>query len=167
MQVIARVLVTNALVISGLVAVTPAQAGPLTAALHGSLSGTVENSGGGMVAPSGAVYATISANDNAGSLSATLEGSAATTGALGLGLQFTATSPAYAPTRRAGRRPCPGACATGEAGAGVPAPAAPRPLPAVSAAMPWSCSGRPILPPSSPKPHCQPRIPSAERCSAR
>lgn len=90
MQVIARVLVTNALVISGLVAVTPAQAGPLTAALHGSLSGTVENSGGGMVAPSGAVYATISANDNAGSLSATLEGSAATTGALGLGLQFTA-----------------------------------------------------------------------------
>ncbi len=85
MHVIGRMLVVG--VLTG---VTTVQAGPLTAALHGSLSGTVENSAGGLVAPSGAVYATISANDNAGSISATLEGSAATTGALGLGLQFTA-----------------------------------------------------------------------------
>jgi hypothetical protein len=57
----------------------------LTAAIHGSLTGTVQNSGGGLVAPQGAVHGSISANDNNGVITATLEGSAASTGPLGHG----------------------------------------------------------------------------------
>jgi hypothetical protein len=46
MQVITRVLVANVLVVGGFVGATAAQAGPLTAALHGSRSRTVESSAG-------------------------------------------------------------------------------------------------------------------------
>ena len=67
-----------------------AAAAPLTAAIHGSLTGTVQNSGGGLVAPQGAVHGSISANDNNGVITATLEGSAASTGPLGMALTFTA-----------------------------------------------------------------------------
>jgi len=67
-----------------------AWAAPLTASVHGSLSGTVQNSGGGMVAPQSAVHGTISANDTNGGITATLEGTAASTGPLGMTLKFTA-----------------------------------------------------------------------------
>jgi len=62
----------------------------LTASVHGSVAGTVQNSAGGMVVPQSAVHGTVSANDNNGAISATLEGTAATTGPLGMTLKFTA-----------------------------------------------------------------------------
>jgi hypothetical protein len=65
-------------------------AAPLTAALHGSLSGSVQNSSGSAVAPTGAVHATIRANNNNGVITASLEGTAANTGALGLAIAFSA-----------------------------------------------------------------------------
>lgn len=65
-------------------------AAPLTASLHGSLTGTVQNSNGVEAAPISAVHARILANDDNGVITATLEGRAANTGALGLALEFTA-----------------------------------------------------------------------------
>lgn len=67
-----------------------ASSAPLTASVQGSLTGTVQNSAGAMVAPEGAVHATIHANDNNGVITATLEGVAAGSGALGIALTFTA-----------------------------------------------------------------------------
>lgn len=65
-------------------------AAPLTASLHGSLTGTVQNSDGVLASPISAVHARILANDNNGVITATLEGVAANTGALGLAIEFTA-----------------------------------------------------------------------------
>jgi hypothetical protein len=74
-----------------LLAVSPAVlADPLTGALQGSVSGTVQDDNGAMVAPQAAVQATIFANDNNGNITATIEGSAACTGGLGLAISFTA-----------------------------------------------------------------------------
>ena len=59
-------------------------------AIVGSVGGTVQDEAGEMVAPQGAVQGTIVANDSSGSLVASVSGTAATSGALGLALQFSA-----------------------------------------------------------------------------
>lgn len=63
----------------------------LVGAVTGSLSGTVENAQGNMVAPEGAVQATVFATDNGnGNVTAIIEGSASCTGGLGLTITFSA-----------------------------------------------------------------------------
>jgi len=59
----------------------------LVAAVTGTVSGTVENENGEMVAPQSAVSATVVATDNNGVITANVSGTASCTG--GLGLHFT------------------------------------------------------------------------------
>ena len=83
--------VIQAFVLAGVMAGSQsALAAPLTASLQGSLTGTVQNSAGAQTAADGAVHAIIHANDDNGVITATLEGMAASTGQLGIGLTFTA-----------------------------------------------------------------------------
>ncbi len=83
--------VLGTLVFATLLSIAPCLwAAPLTASLHGSLTGAVQSSNGVLATPVSAVHARIVANDNNGVISATLEGLAANTGALGLAIEFTA-----------------------------------------------------------------------------
>ncbi|NKB34388.1 MAG: hypothetical protein GKR91_14955 [Pseudomonadales bacterium] len=59
-------------------------------AVVGTLAGTVQDEDGNLVAPEGSVEAVITASDSSGSLAAHIEGTASSTGALGLGLSFSA-----------------------------------------------------------------------------
>ncbi len=83
--------VLGAIVSATLLASSPCSlATPLSASVHGNLTGTVQNSDGVPATPVGTVHARILANDDNGVISATLEGMAANTGAFGLAIQFAA-----------------------------------------------------------------------------
>ena len=63
----------------------------VVAPVVGSVNGQVTDASGNMVAPTGAMQATVSASDASGSLTATIDGTASTTGALGMALTFNAS----------------------------------------------------------------------------